>query len=251
MRTLILVCSNLLLIVGAVGQPERRAFEVASIRPNPGPWKVLRGFSLAGSTLTLEGYNVADLIVEAYALEDYQLVIPPTFFTKDGTPVFYNIVAKVPGDASASRAEAREMIQTLLEERFHLKFHRESRETAVYSLLPGTDGVRLRETKPDAVAVSNHRVRGRNQTIESNYVSMEALARELRVFADRPVIDNTGLVGKYDVEIEATPYFRLNNPALDDITIFAALRRLGLRLEAERVRMPVIVVDVVDPPTEN
>jgi uncharacterized protein (TIGR03435 family) len=248
-------CSALLAAVCAAGQPAAsvRAFEVASIRPNPGPWKVLLGYSVAGQLLTLEGYSVPDLVAEAYGLESYQLVLPPELPRQDKLPPIYNIAAKAPGSVSPTRAEFREMLQELLSSRFHLKFYSESREIPAYTLRLARNGSKLRESKSDAPAVSNHRVRGRNQTIESTHVTMEKFARELRMFVDRPVVDRTGLSGEYDIELEATPFFRLtSNPQPEDITMFAAIQEsLGLRLDAERVSLPVVVVDGIEQPTEN
>lgn len=247
MRTLF--CSALLAALCAAGQPAVGAFEVASIRPNPGPWRVLRGYSAAGQTLTLEGFTVPDLIAEAYGLENYQLILPPA---RGNEPPVFNIAAKAPGSASPTRAEFREMLQELLSSRFHLKLHREFRDIPAYTLTQTRNG-KLRESKADAPVVSNHRVRGRNQTIESTHVTMEVLARELRNFVDRPVVDRTGLTGKYDIELEATPFFRLtNNPQPEDITMFAAIQEsLGLRLDPQMVSMPVAVVDSIEQPTEN
>ncbi len=240
-------------VVLAQPTPSPRAFEVASIRPNPGPWRVLRGYNPSGALLNLEAFSIFDLITEAYALEDYQLVISPSI-SREALPVGpYNISAKAPGTEPPTRAEFREMLQELLTSRFHLKFHRETREVPVYALTYGKNGIKFRESKPDAPKVGNHRVHGRNQTIEVTQESMEELARELGMFVDRPVIDKTGLKGKYDIDIEATPYFRLtNNPQPEDVTAFTAVQEtLGLRLDAEKASMPVIVVDSVEIPTEN
>jgi uncharacterized protein (TIGR03435 family) len=254
MRPALAFCSALSFATVLTAQPAAapRAFEVASIRPNPGPWQVLRGYNPSGPLLNLEAFSIFDLITEAYTLENYQLIIPPNM--SEALPVGpYNISAKAPGSDQPTRAEFREMLQDLLASRFHFKFHRETRELPVYALTQSKNGIKFRESKPDAPRVGNHRVHGRNQTIEATQETMEELARELGLFVDRPVIDKTGLKGKYDIDVEATPFFRLtNNPQPEDITMFTAVQEtLGLRLDAEKANMPVLVVDAVEKPTEN
>ena len=254
MRTL-LFCSALLAAVCAVGQPTAivRAFEVASIHLNPGLWRVLQGYFATGQTLTLEAFSVPDLIIEAFGLEDYQLVLPQNRSQSDNLPPIYNLAASAPGSASPKRAEFPEMLQELLSSRSPLKFHREAREIPMYALTLARNAPKLHESKPDSPVVSNHRVRRRNQTIESTHLTMEALTRELRIFVDRPVVDRTGLTGEFDIELEVTPFFRLaNNPQLEDITVFAAIQEtLGLRLDSESISLSVVVVDGIEQPTEN
>jgi uncharacterized protein (TIGR03435 family) len=71
---------------------------------------------------------------------------------------------------------------------------------------------------------------------------------------DRPVIDKTGLTGKYDIRLEATPEFRINNnnPQPNDLSVFEAVQQqLGLRLEAQKSMMDAMVVDHVEKPSGN
>lgn len=230
-------------------QPAPKEFEVASIRPVELK-NVMAGYSVAGPTVTFDVFNIQMLITEAYGLEQHELVVSQD--VSRSLPGYYTIVAKAPGSESPTRADTRSMLQELLASRFKLRFHREPRETAVYTLQLGKAGSKLRESKPDLPAESYHRVRGRNQTIEVTHMTMPQLARELRSFVDRPVIDRTGLTGKYDVNVEATPMFRLSNPQPEDITMFTAIQdALGLRLEPERVPLSVLVVDSVAAPSEN
>jgi uncharacterized protein (TIGR03435 family) len=74
-----------------------------------------------------------------------------------------------------------------------------------------------------------------------------------RVLVDRPVVDKTGLTGTYDIKMEATPGFTINNdPDLRDISVFTAVQeQLGLRLEAQKAMVEVLVVDHVEKPSEN
>jgi uncharacterized protein (TIGR03435 family) len=239
-----------LLACVAVAQPAPppQAFEVASIRPNPGPWHVLVGYSSSGTRLTLEGYYVTSLIMEAYNLKGYEVSYTPPAME------VYDIAAKAEGDGNPTRAEFRPMLQTLLADRFKLKFHREMRELSVYALVVGKNGPRFKESAPDAPALGNHTVKGRNQTAILSQATMESVAREIgNNGVDRPVLDKTGLTGKYDVKLEATPEFRINNnPQPEDISVFDAVQnQLGLRLEPQKAMIEVLVVDHIEKPSAN
>lgn len=231
-----------------------RSFEVVSIRPNPGPWRVMHGYKLAGPTLTLEGYNVAWLVTEAYGLEDFQVVMKADLpHTADSPGAMFNIAAKAPGDAAPTQSEVREMLQEMLASRFKMKFHWETRETPVYALVRGKNGIKFRESKPDAEKSGMGSVKGRVQTMTRTSATMADLARDLRVYVDRPVVDKTGLTGNYDYAIAATVYSRLaNNPQPEDVNIHNEIQDvLGLRLEAVKEPLPVLVVDAVEGPGEN
>ena len=143
------------------------------------------------------------------------------------------------------------MLQALLADRFRLKFHRETREIPVYALVVANGGPKFKESAPDTPWKANHGVNGRYQNMDFTQATMEELAEGIGV--DRPVINETGLTGKYDFKVEATPEFRIaNNPDPSDITIFDALQRtLGLKLEARKAPVEMFVVDHIEKPTEN
>jgi uncharacterized protein (TIGR03435 family) len=224
------------------------AFEVASIRENPGPWHVMRGYSSSGPRLTLEVWSRVDLIMEAYDLKRYQVPYALSFTE------FYDITAKTEGDGTPTKANFRLMLQTLLADRFNLKFHREVRELPVYAMVIGKGGPKFKESPPEKPFKSYGGVSGRNQYIELSQATMELLTERLGGEGiDRPVIDKTGLTGKYDIRLEATPEFRINNnPQPDDLRIFDAIQQqLGLKLEPQKANIDVLVVDHMDKPSAN
>jgi uncharacterized protein (TIGR03435 family) len=231
-----------------------RAFEVVSIRPNPGPWRVLKGYNAAGPAVTLEGYNLQWLITDAYGIEEFQVVMNADLPHEESSPgAMFNIAAKAPGDATPTRAEVREMLQEMLASRFKMKFHWETREMPVYALVRGKNGIKFRESKPDQEKSGRGTVEGRIQTMHRTVATMADLARDLRNYVDRPVVDKTGLTGNYDYEVGATVYPRLErNRQPDDVDIVDAIEdSLGLRLEKVREQVPVLVVDAVEGPSEN
>jgi uncharacterized protein (TIGR03435 family) len=237
----------------SAGQP--LAFEVASIRATPKPWHVLRNYTASGPRLTLEGYNAVGLIMEAYNLKNYQLTLPKTPARGTEADTFYNITAKAEVDGTPTKDEFRRMLQTLLVERFHLKFHRERKELPVYALVLGKNGPKFKESAPNAAFSGFHGVNGRNQNMTLTKANSEMVAAEIEndFMMDRPVLNETGLTGTYDIKLEATPEFKINSdPQPGDVSIFTAVQeKLGLKLEARKAEIEVVIVDRMERPTEN
>jgi len=240
----------LALTLAVLGQTTQ-AFEAVSIHENPGPWRLMRNYLPSGSHLMLGGWRIGDLIQEAYGLKPYQVVLPPETIN-----AVFDIAAKAEGDAERSKTEFRPLLQTMLEERFRLKFHREQREIQVYAMVIAKGGPKFHESDRGEPASSLLGVYGRNQSVEFKQGTMQDLASRIpaSLFIDRPVIDHTGLTGKYTVKLVATPEFRINNnnPQPDDIRVFDAIQQqLGLKLEPATEPMEVLVVDHVEKPSEN
>jgi uncharacterized protein (TIGR03435 family) len=147
------------------------------------------------------------------------------------------------------------MLQSLLADRFQLRFHREMRELPVYFLAVGKNGPAFRETPSGATRRAMHGVAGRKQTLDLSLASMEALAKDIHssFFIDRPVLDKTGLTGLYDIRLAATPEFRLRDgDEPGDVDIFSAVQsQLGLKLESRKTDIEVLVVDHIEKPSAN
>ncbi len=232
----------------SASQTAAPAFEVASIRPHQPPLQTIMGFEASGPRLKLEGYTLRGLIMEAYGLRNYQVSIP----AEDNT--FFDVAAKAEGEGSPTRAEFRQMLQSLLAERFHLKFHYEPKEMPVYALVVGKGGTKFKESSPDTISKGLFMgVNGRNQVITAPRETMDSLANDIwGSFVDRPVVDRTDLHGMYNIRLEATPAFRLANPQPEDISIFTAVQeQLGLKLEPTKADVQVLVVDHAEKPLEN
>jgi uncharacterized protein (TIGR03435 family) len=228
------------------------AFDVAAIHPHQGPLHTIMGFSSSGPRLRLEGYNQIQLVMEAYNLKPYQVSMPKTGQQGD---VYYDIVAVAEGEAAPTKDEFRRMLQTLLAQRFNLKFHLETREMPVYALVVGKNGTKFNKSASGASDSGLIGVHGRNQTIAVPRESMESLADNIpNVFmVDRPVVDRTSLTGTYDINLEATPEFRIRrDPQPDDLSVFTAVQeQLGLKLEPTNAAVPVMVIDHIEKPSDN
>jgi uncharacterized protein (TIGR03435 family) len=232
------------------------AFEVATIKPsNPdGPG---RG-GAEGGGVALRNISPVYLITLVYDIHPNQLIGAPAWVTSDR----YDITAKVEGDATPTQDQLKIMLGKLLADRFQLAFHREQKELSVYSLNVAKSGAKItkNELKNDALGVI---FRGLG-SFAFNNATMDDLCRTLQTAAlDRPVVNKTGLAGKYDFTLVWTPEQLLSAPpnpnslagpekANTPPDIYAAVQQqLGLKLDAVKLSTEVLVVDKVAKPSDN
>jgi uncharacterized protein (TIGR03435 family) len=273
---------------GAVVPPPQ--FEVASVKRNPtcGARRGGPGPSSPGR-INLECQTVLGLMMTAYGVFADGVTVSPTIPEITGGPGWvtsdpYDVAAKAEGDAPFPRM-AGPMLRALLEDRFKLRVHRETKEVPVYYLTVVKTGPKLEPTKegscvpidpnhpPAPVATPGERRptycgprfqrRGSTMTVASHGGTMEQLtAAILSRIVDRPVFDKTGLAGRYDFQIEfeyvpdsgnAGDLGAPQSPAvLDGPSIFAVLQaKLGLKLEPGKGPNEILVIDRVERPTEN
>ncbi len=250
----------LLALVCAAQTPQ--AFEVASIKPNStGDNRIQIGMA-PGGRFTATGVTLRLLIGQAYNVRDFQVTGGPGWIGTDR----YDINAKGPEGMPERMSPdiLRPMIKALIEERFQLKTHRESKELPTYALVVGKNGVKL---TPTSAEVRGPMMRmGRGQ-LSGQKVSMAMLAQQLAMQLGRKVVDKTGLDGAYEINLQWTPEPGQGGgpfgghpppgeplPAADSSgpTIFTAVQeQLGLRLESDKGPVDIIVVDSVAKPTEN
>jgi uncharacterized protein (TIGR03435 family) len=227
-------------------------FEAASIKPNKGAGNGSWVTQDQSGNLTAGNATLKRLVMNAYGLRDFQVVGGPSWIDTDS----YDILAKPAGKTSG--VEFNRMIQSLLAERFQLKFHRESRQLPIYTLTVGKNGPKLTEWK-DTPGMCKY-VMG-NLTCQK--ATMAILADELARRLGRSVVDKTELTGNYDFKLEWAPdEFQVPGPSevgqprpASDPTgpsIFTALQsQLGLKLEPSKGPVPVLVIDDAQKPAEN
>jgi uncharacterized protein (TIGR03435 family) len=158
----------------------------------------------------------------------------------------------------------RMMARNMLSERFRLAVHVEDRPTDIYILEVGKNGPKIAKSTepPDGIRAVLHGGLGSKST------TMDALAVWLAIwYVGRPVLNQTGLTGRYKLRMEFAP-FRADDwsamsggPAIESQTqrpgsdlpdVFDAIQRqLGLKLTARRVPLPTVILDHAEPPTEN
>lgn len=222
------------------------------------------------------------LVLIAYGVQSYQLAGGPGWMDSDR----YDIQAKAGSDASVQQMEGP-MLQALLEERFGLMLHRETRELPVYKLTIGKSAPKLRastahscapwdtsapppattagQAPPNFCGFRNPAADGLNRALDGRAVTMAALAttlsRSYTAALGRNVIDGTGITGTFDISLE----WAMDAPAgargeagsatpQDSAgpSIFTALQeQLGLRLEPTRGPVEVLVIDHIEKPSGN
>ncbi|HEY2017295.1 MAG TPA: TIGR03435 family protein [Bryobacteraceae bacterium] len=244
----------LTLVVGAAyggfGQTPAASpvFEVASIKPSHAEEGHSHWRSKLGN-LEMENVTLRECILAAYEVKDYQLS-GPDWLAKER----FDIVAKAPSVTSNKQFPAA--MQTLLAERFHLAVHRETKPTPAYALVVAKGGIKMHQV--EAGHSSSKSTRGR---MTAQAVSMPDFAAVLMRVArlDRPVVDRTGLTGHFDFTLDFNREETVTPPAAggDDErrppdnpaepSIFTALQeQLGLKLQAEKVPIDLVVVDRCD-----
>jgi uncharacterized protein (TIGR03435 family) len=224
------------------------AFDVASIKPVQ-DMRRLDEISSSGSRLDMEGVTVKLLIMYAYDVKNYR--VPGTPALSAVNEIWYDIQAEAADDVTPTKNEFRKMVQSLLADRFKLTIHHEMREMPVYALVVDKNGPKFKESAPDAKFSGRGGVDGRNQTLTLTKATMEQFTEDLYSYANRPIVDKTGLTGTYDIKLEAA--IENSNPDESDIiSIFTAVQKqLGLKLVPQRGMVDVIVVDHVEMPSKN
>jgi uncharacterized protein (TIGR03435 family) len=160
-------------------------------------------------------------------------------------PQTYDLDAKVEGDALLTREQIQPLLQNLLQERFHLVAHREQKIVPGYALVAAKGGPKLQPNK----GAPYHGMVGDNQ-IKFWNEPLNAFAVVIANQVGRPVVDQTGLNGTYDIALKLSLEDDPNSNLPD---IFTALQeQLGLKLVAQKVSVQYLVIDHVDKiPTEN
>jgi len=215
-------------------------FEVASVKPHASGGSP--HVSIAGDPgrLTFTNITVRGLMREAYGLKVYPLCRGLDALSTDR----YDFVAKVSPDAS--KEQRMLMLQKLLAERFKLVAHRETKELPIYALVAGKNGPKLHEVEDDGSAAETGS--GDGHQIKAHHISMKLLAATLQGWIGDTVVDATGLTGLFDLNLD----FNVDEGKPDEgPTIFEAVQRLGLKLEARRGPVEVVVIDHVEKPSAN
>jgi uncharacterized protein (TIGR03435 family) len=224
-------------------------FEVASIKPSKADGDRELS-SKPGKRLTASNATLKMLIMLAYQVTANELFGGPGWLASDG----FDIEAK-PENPNATQEQFRQMIQRMLEDRFQLKVHYETKQLPIYALVVGKRA-NLQESKGEEPEV----------IMRNNYGLMTGVRATMPMFAsalskrvERQVVDETGLKGAYNFKLEFTPDQKGSEPdehrappTGDHPSIFTALQeQLGLKLEAKNGPVQVLVIDRAEKPTKN
>jgi uncharacterized protein (TIGR03435 family) len=235
------------------------SFDVATIKPNPSGGTRLLGLYPKGRHMMVLNGSLEDIATFAYGVQVKQLVGLPGWSSNDR----YDIDATPDQPGVPNLQQMRGIFRKLLADRFQLAFHHEKREMAAYVLTVGKTGQKLTPTQlqgplpgfgasPAPGGLALHLANG-TMTDFTDFLQMLVL--------DKPVVNQTGIAGRYDADVTFTPdqtQFNGNLPKLptsdvpDAPDLFTAIQRqLGLNLTAEKTQVDVMVIDRVEKPSPN
>ncbi len=236
------------------------SFDVATIKPNDTGATAMQGLVINGRNFATRASSLADLISFAYEVQLKQIVGAPDWIFKDR----YDIAAVPDVEGAPTPAQLRLMIRKLITERFKLTFHKETREMPAFVLTAAKGGQKLTPTELTGPipglglqpGVGGIKLIGRNATVGD-------FAQFLQIVVlDRPVVDQSAIAGKFDINVTFTPDESMFNgrvppmPKQEGVepapSFFDAMQQqIGLKLDAQKTAVPVIAVDKVEKPTAN
>jgi uncharacterized protein (TIGR03435 family) len=224
------------------------SFAVAAIKPHD-PDSRRQGFDAQGDRFTVRNQTVASLMQFAYSIYWRQIVDAPDWVFHDR----YDIEGKTDTEGEPNLSQQQEMLQKLLADRFGLKFHRDKRELSVYALQIAKGGPKLTaaanpDAQPDQDATGN----GTDLTQIYTSSSMGHFILGMQFFLDRPIVDQTGLTGRYDFKLRYAPdESHATDPNAPPGIFTAIQQQLGLKLEATKAQTDVFVIDRAEKPSPN
>lgn len=231
-------------------------FEVATVKPSE-PNRPGKLFTVRGREVLTINTTLADLITFAYDLHLRQIVGGPSWMEADK----YDVTGRPQAEGVPNVVQLRGHIRQLLEDRFKLAIHREKRTLPAYALTIAGGGPKMRknDANPNGLPGLGFKALGVLGVVNA---TMADFAGTLQgAVLDRPVVDRTGLEGRYDFTLEWTPdesqfrTFGSAPPPPPDAKLpglFTAIQeQVGLRLESVNAPVEVIVIDRVDKPSEN
>jgi len=236
-------------------------FEVATIKPsNPEtPGQALQVGRGGGNAFTTLNLPLSELIKFAFGIHGKQVIGGPSWMESEK----YDILAKPDTEGVPNAAQLRSMVQKLLVERFGLEFHREKKELSAYVMTVDKAGLKITKAEANRGNLPGFGGRGPG-AVGVNNSTMPEFADFLQArLLDRPVVDQTGLEGRYDFTLEWKPDIPASAaggaapPALpqnieDRPDLLTAMRlQLGLKIESGKTPVEVLVIDKLTKPTAN
>ena len=234
------------------------AFEVATVKPVDPDAKSGRFLRMdSANHFVARNYTVQLLLAAAYDLPANAISGGPGWISS----AKYEIAAVTPGTVRPTRDEQMFMLRKLLAERFHLTVHRQPKEMGIYTLELAKDGPKLKPSTahPDDPSNVVCTVYPDHVLLPAVNVAIDDVTRMMqRAILDRPIVDKTGLTGRYDFNLEwapdssqfggeIVPDAGTNSPPL----FLAMEQQLGLKLTRGRGPVSTLVVDHLDRPSEN
>jgi len=221
-------------------------FAAATIRPSAAAVKFERDgkTEVSPGMLRMQDVTVNTCIKWAYGVQDRQIAGPEWMQAEH-----WDITAKA--DGPVGDVQMKLMMQALLAERFKLGFHRQEKELKAFALTVAKGGAKLHAAEGEGKSV-----------MQNSAVGTVAKSTTMKEFGDMlsgplqtPVVDKTGLTGRYDFTLDFTSYLpedmKTMRPDATTVIMTALQGKLGLKLEPQKEQVEVMVVDHVEKPSEN
>jgi uncharacterized protein (TIGR03435 family) len=235
------------------------SFEVATVKPSR-PEGQGKGFRVQGRRFTTLNTSVSDLITFAYDLHARQISGGPGWIEVDK----FDVAGEPDTEGVPNPRQLKLMIQKLLADRFQLTFHRDKKELSVYALTVAKAGPKLTKNEGNPNSLPSLGFGRLGQLVVRN-ASMADFTSVMQTTAlDRPVVDQTGLAGRFDFTLNWTPdefqFAGMNRagapPAPENgeapPDLYTAIQQqIGLKLESMKAPAEVLVIDRVQKPSEN
>ena len=232
-------------------------FEVATIKPSR-PDAQGKAFQIRGREFFTFNTSLADVITFAYGLHPRQITGAPAWVETEK----YDLNAKPDGEGQPNQNQWKVMVQKLLADRFKLTFHHDKKELSVYAIVVGKNGPKLTRSEGDPNGLPGLFFRGLGNLPARNATMADFAGVMQAAVLDRPVVDQTGLSGRFDFELKWTPdEFQFGGiakvpPPADNAAappdIYTAMReQLGLTLQSTKAPVDVLVIDRAEKPSDN
>ena len=236
------------------------AFEVATIKPNDTGATSMQRLTINARNFVTVASSLSDLIGFAFGVQTRQIIGAPDWNERDR----YDINATLDTEGAPTDKQLRHAVQTLLEDRFKMTFHKEKKELPAFVLTVAKTGPKLTPTEVTGPLPNLGFSPGPTGVTLIVHNGLIAEFDELlqTMVLDRPVVDQTGIPGKFDISVTFTPddsQFHGHPPPIkkaDDVeaapSLFEAIQqKLGLKLEAQKAPVPVVAIDHVEKPSAN
>ena len=225
-------------------------WEVATVKPSDPNDRNGQHIRLHGSHVMLLDHTVEDILLIGYGVQKSQIVGEPDWVKTEKWDV--DGIPDAVGTPSLKQLQG--LMQKILLERFGLKLHHEQRELPVFALTVAKGGPRLTPDTSDPNGLmdqQNSNANGRDVESLTN-ASMPELAMILQFRVDRPVVDQTGLKGRYDLKLQwTTDEAQTPQPDAPPGLFTAIQEQIGLKLEPVKAPDDVLVIDHIERPSEN
>lgn len=235
------------------------SFEVATIKPSK-PDEQGKAFLVQGTRFKTINVTLTEMMSFAYGVHSKQLVgLPPWAGTEK-----FDVDAKPDAEGAPSDKQWKSMLQKLIVSRYKLAFHREKKELPVYVLTVGKNGPKMTKSQGDPNGLPGLFFRGRLGDLGVTNANMADFAGLMQnAVLDRPVLDQTGITGRWDFTLDWTPDdsqfqgmgAKIPPPKEGENTpppLYTAIQeQIGLKLEATKAPADVMVIDHVEQPSAN